>query len=306
MDLLDKSIILEQMNNSRISCQELAKKYNSTRGVVLKRINKLEEKGVIMEYSAWYSLAMVDAEFVFGHVKINQQLEKEAIVRELVQHPMIHAVIPLVTGDIIFHGNVVGSEGLSELGSSIRILGNVKDVELHLIQSDRGSKVELKRIHLQVLSGLFSDSRLSIAEIARRTKLSRRRVKRALDEIESGGGIVFAIARNPALGHGLSFYAKINWDERKSDAKKLVERIQKEFPEETWESYISASASVLFTRFFVEHIKEVETISNELSRFGEIKEFETLVFYPARISSVLTRDRLAEDIVNAGFDICKR
>jgi len=304
MDLLDKSIILELMTNSRVSCQELAKKYNSTRGVVRKRVNKLKERGVILEYSAWYSLAMVDAEFVFGHVKIKHQLGREDIVRDLVQHPMIHAVIPLATGDIIFHANVIGTNGLSELGSSIRTLENVDEVELHLIQFDRGKKVELKKTHLQVISALFSNSRVPVAEISRMTKLSPRRVKRALDEIESGGGIVLAIARNPALGSGLSFYAKIRWDERKSDAKKLIERIERRFPAETWESYISASDSVLFTRFFVEHIKDAETISNELSRFEEIKALETLVFYPARISSVLTRDRLGEDIVNAGFEIC--
>jgi len=304
MDLLDKSIILELMTNSRVSCQELAKKYNSTRGVVRKRVNKLEEKGVILEYSAWYSLAMVDAEFVFGHVKIKHQLGREDIVRDLVQHPMIHAVIPLATGDIIFHANVIGTNGLSELGSSIRTLENVDEVELHLIQFDRGRKVELKKTHLQVMSALFSNSRISVAEISRMTHLSPRRVKRALDEIESGGGVVLAIARNPALGSGLSFYAKISWNERKSDAKKLIERIEGRFSAETWESYISASDSVLFTRFFVEHIKDVEAISNELSRFEEIKALETLVFYPARISSVLTRDRLGEDIVNAGFEIC--
>lgn len=306
MDLLDKSIILELMTNSRVSCQELAEKYNSTRGVVRKRINKLKEKGVIYEYSAWYSLAMVDAEFVFGHVKVNQQLGREDLVKDLVQHPMIHAVIPVVTGDIVFHANAVGTDGLSELGSSIRRFDNVDEVELHLIQFDRGRKVELKKIHFNVLSALFDNSRISVAEIARRTDLSPRRVKRALDEIVSGGGIVLAIARNPALGTGLSFYAKISWDERKSDAEKLVDRIEKEFPVETWESYISASDSVLFTRIFVEHIKDVEAISNMLSKFYEVKTLETLVFYPARISSILTRDKLGEDIAKAGFDVCRR
>lgn len=304
MDLLDKSIILELMTNSRVSCQELAEKYNSTRGVVRKRINRLKDKGVIYEYSAWYSLAMINAEFVFGHVKVSQQLGKDALLEVLVQHPMIHAVIPTATGNILFHANTVGTDGLSELGSSIRKLDNVDEVELHLIQTDRGEKVELKKIHLQVLSALFSDSRISVSEIARKTGLSPRRVKRTLGEIESGSGVVLAIARNPALGSGMSFYIKIRWDERLTDAKKLVERIKKEFPVETWESYISASEALLFTRFFVGHIKDAEIVSSKLSKYEEIKALETLVFYPARISPIMTRDRLQEDIVNAGFDIC--
>jgi len=304
MDLLDKSIILELMTNSRISCQEIAEKYNSTRGVVRKRINKLAESGVIHEFSTWYSLAMIDAEFVFGHVKVLQQREKEILFRELIQHPMIYVVIPLTTGNVIFHGNVIGTDGLSKLGSYIRKLENVDELELHLIQSDRGRKVELKRPHLQVLSALFENSRITVAEIARKTSLSPRRVKRALDEIISGAGIVLAIARNPALGSGLSFYTKIKWNERESSAKQLINRIEQEFPVETWESYISASDSVFFTRFFVEHIKDVEKISNALSGFKEIETAETLLFYPARISSIPTRDRLKEDIIKAGFDVC--
>ncbi|MFW9908397.1 MAG: winged helix-turn-helix transcriptional regulator [Candidatus Thorarchaeota archaeon] len=304
MDLLDKSIILELMTNSRISCQEIAEKYNSRRGVVRKRISKLEERSVIQEYSAWYSLAMVDAEYVFGHVRVTQEGKREDLVRELVQHSMVHAVIPLATGDILFHAIVVGTNGLSELGSYIRKLENVNKVELHLIQVDRGKKVELKKIHLQVLSVLFQNSRISVAEIARKSSLSPRRVKRVLDEIVTGAGIVLAIARNPALSSGLSFYTKIGLDERLSDAKRLIERIERAFPVETWESYVSASDSILFTRFFVDHIKDAEKISNELSKYNEIKTLETLVFYPARISSILTRDRLREDIVNAGFDVC--
>ncbi|MFX1607277.1 MAG: hypothetical protein ACFFDD_15430, partial [Promethearchaeota archaeon] len=123
------------------------------------------------------------------------------------------------------------------------------------------------------------------------------------DEIVSGGGVVLAIARNPALGSGLSFYTKIRWDERKSDAKRLIDRIESEFSKETWESYISASDSVMFTRLFVEHIKDAEIVSNTISEFEAVKELETLVFYPARISSILTRDRLGEDICRAGFEI---
>ena len=72
MDLLDKSITLELMFNSRMSCQDLAKRCNSSRGVVRKRIKSLAEIGVIEHFTLWYSLAMVDAYFVLGHIKIKK------------------------------------------------------------------------------------------------------------------------------------------------------------------------------------------------------------------------------------------
>ncbi len=136
MDILDKSIILELMSDSRVSCQQLADKYGSSRGVVRKRINKLKESGVIQHYSAWYSLAMIDAVFVLGHVRLSQQLSREEIVGQLDKHAMIHAVIPVATGDILFHAIVVGIDGLADLGSSIRKLDDVEDVfHLHLTSS---------------------------------------------------------------------------------------------------------------------------------------------------------------------------
>ncbi|MHA2312471.1 MAG: winged helix-turn-helix transcriptional regulator [Candidatus Thorarchaeota archaeon] len=303
MDLLDKSIILELMTDSRVSCQELADRYGSSRGVVRKRINKLQERGVIQQYTAWYSLAMMEATFVLGHVRLSQQLSREEIVKQLDKHPLIHAVVPTATGDILFHSIVVGVDGLAELGSSIRKLDDVDDVELHLIQSDRGRKVELKNIHLNVLAVLIENSRLSVAEISRRTGLSPRRIKKSLDEIVTDGGIVLAIARNPALGSGVSFYMRIVWDEKKADVQNIMKHMEQTFPAEIWESYVSASDSVLFTRFSVEHIKEVERVSNAISQFEEVKALETLVIFPARISMIISRARLREDILNAGFDI---
>ena len=145
---------------------------------------------------------------------------------------------------------------------------------------------------------------MSGSEIARRTGLSPRRVRRLLHEIISSKGVVFGIARNPARGSGINFYLKIVWDDKVSNAQNLIKKIQAIYPEATWESYISLSAPVFFTKFVVEHIKETESISNLISEFDEVKSLETLVLYPARISSILARECLRKDILEAGYEIC--
>jgi DNA-binding Lrp family transcriptional regulator len=292
------------MYNCRISCRELAEKYNSSRGVVRKRIKKLVNLGVIEHFTVWYSPAMIDANDVFGHIRLGMNVEREKIHRALEENPMIHGVAPVTNGDIIILAVTIGVDGLADLGSSIRRLEGVEEAELHLIQSDRGKKVDMKKTHLRVLSALVQNSRLSGAEIARRTGMSPRRVRKILNEIMSGGGIVFGIARNPAHGTSLNIYLKTRWDEKKTSYQSIIEKMQQQFPEATWESYPSASDPVLFTRFVVEHIKDLETISNSVAAFDGVKTVETLVFYPARISSILTRERLIEDVIRAGFEIC--
>ena len=301
MDLLDKSIILELMHNCRVSCQDLAKRCNSSRGVVRKRIKALEEIGVIEHFALWYSFAMVDAYFVLGHIKIKKMVEREKLLNMLEQNAMIHAVIPVASGDVVIHAVVVGIDGLSSLGSSIRKIDGVNEADLHLIQYNRGKKVELKKIHLRILAVLFRNSRLSGAEIARRTGLSPRRVRRILNEIITSEGIVFSIARNPARGSGINFYLKIIWDDKITNSQNLKEQFKLLFPEAIWESYISVSSPVLFTRFVVQHIKDVEVISNSASEIEGIKSIEPLVFYPARITSILSRELLKEDILKAGY-----
>ncbi len=304
MDLLDKSIILELMYNSRASCQDLAERFSSSRGVVRKRIERLQDIGVIEHFTAWYSLAMIEANLVLSHITTDQQTEKVEILGSLEQNPMIHVVIPTVTNDVVVHAEAIGLDGLSNLGVSIRKLRGVDKAELHPIQFNRGRKFEMKRIHLRVMSALFLNSRLSGAEIARRTALSPRSVRRALNEIVAGQGIIFGIARNPGAESGLHFYVKTTWDDRKTEAEAIIKKTQQIFPEATWESYVSACNPTLFTRFFVRYAKDAERISSAISGFEGVESIENLVLYPARVTSSLSRERLKDDILNAGFSFC--
>ncbi len=304
MDLLDKSIILELMYNSRASCQNLAEKFSSSRGVVRKRIERLQDIGVIEHFTAWYSLAMIEANLVLSHITTDQQTEKDEILRNLERNPMIHAVIPTVSHDFVVHAEAISLDGLSNLGVSIRKLRGVNKAELHPIQFNRGKKFEMKKIHLRVMSALFLNSRLSGAEIARRTALSPRSVRRALNEIVAGQGIIFGIARNPGAESGLHFYVKTTWDDRKTEAGAIIKQTQQIFPEATWESYVSACSPTLFTRFFVGYAKDAERISSAISGFEGVESIENLVLYPARVTSSLSRERLKDDILNAGFSFC--
>ena len=301
MDLLDKSIVIELMFNSRISCQDIAEKYNSSRGIVRKRIKKLQEIGVIEHFTAWYSFAMVDANYVFGHISLDKTADKENVLKFLEKNSMIFVVIPMTSVDVVVHSTAIGIDGISELGSSIRKLDGVEEAELHIIQVNRGKKTELKKTHLRVLSVLFKNSRLSSTEIARKTGLSPRRVRRIIDEIITDGAVVLGTVINPAAGSGINFYAKTRWDERKSDSKTIAQKTKEIFPIAIWESYTSVSEPVMFTRFVVEHIKDVERISDTITQLEGVTSNQTLVFYPARISSILTRERLKEDILGEGF-----
>lgn len=303
MDLLDKSIILELMFNCRMSSQELADKYNSTRSVVRKRIKKLKEIGVIQKFSMWYSFEMIDGYFVFCHIRLKDSAKKKIVYSALENNPMIHVIIPTVTRDVIIHGMVIGVNGLSQLGTALRSIEGIHNVEMHLLQGERRKLTPLKNIHFRVLAPLLENSRLSGSEISRRTGLNPRRVRRIMDEINASGCVIFGLERNPILGTGIHFYMRVSWIDSKATYCDIIDELKRRFPESVWESYVSASEPIFYTRFAVEHLKDVEIIDNEVSELEEVESVEILILYPARISSIFARERLMEDIITAGYSI---
>tara|TARA_B100000315_G_C14557569_1_gene578923 strand:- start:1223 stop:1669 length:447 start_codon:yes stop_codon:yes gene_type:complete len=62
-DELDKKILKEYLDNSRLSSREIAKKIGISVGTVLARIRKLEKEGIIKNYSVTLDYSKLSYEF---------------------------------------------------------------------------------------------------------------------------------------------------------------------------------------------------------------------------------------------------
>ncbi|MFX0078197.1 MAG: winged helix-turn-helix transcriptional regulator [Candidatus Hermodarchaeota archaeon] len=315
MDLVDKSILLELSANCRISYQSLANKLDLTVNAIKKRIAKLTETGVIQRYCVYLSLAMLDAEILLAIIKTDGTRTEDDFLDELGANPMVYGASYLVNWDVLLFAEYVGSDGLAKLGKFLRQHENVKEVEMHTLQSEKGSKGEFSRSDLKVLRCLAEDARMSVAEIARQTGLTPKRVRKIIQKMLGEGGstpewaiektsigdyrtsqacIHFRLWWDLNAAGGTAFLIRIGWDEGKGSLGEIVDWLKKEFPIEFWYAYALASEPTMFTVYVVEHLREADQICKRIQQGPHVNTIEAIFGYPGLKYKSLRETRLEE------------
>ncbi|MFX1368063.1 MAG: winged helix-turn-helix transcriptional regulator [Promethearchaeota archaeon] len=269
MDLTDKGILGDLVENCRITYEELARKYGLSANAVKRRIHKLEECGVITGYIIRFSLAMVDAEFLYGVIYTDGSQDEVQFVDMIGASPSVVAAAAYTDGTYVFLAEYKNSVELMELGAFLRRLGGVQSVELHTLVASKGNKMELSQLHRIILKHLTEDPRMTIADLARRTGFSARRVRRHVVELVESNAVLFTVGLELDEAGSIPYLARILWDERKVTHDVVVDWLREQYPRSLWEWYVSVSEPVVFCLFTAEHLNEVE----ELVRNVRNKEY---------------------------------
>ena len=140
VDLIDKNILFELLQNSRTPYQNIANKLSLSVNAVKKRIDKLKKTGIIRDYTISPSLSMIDAENILAIITTKEPTPDDGFLDTLGANPMIYAASVLTDGDVLCFGQYVGSKGLDEFGRFLRQLDDVTNVELHTILTEKGGK----------------------------------------------------------------------------------------------------------------------------------------------------------------------
>jgi DNA-binding Lrp family transcriptional regulator len=238
----------------------LARKYSLSANAVKRRIQKLEECGVITGYVIRFSLAMVDAEFLYGVIYTDGSQDEVQFVDMIGASPSVIAAAAYTDGTYVFLAEYKNSVELMELGAFLRRLGGVQSVELHTLVASKGSKLEISDSHRLVLKHMAEDPRMTIADLARRTGFSARRVRRLVTELEESDAVKFTVGVELDEAGSIPYLARILWDERKVTHDVVVEWLREQYPRSLWEWYVSVSEPVIFCLFTAEHLNEVEDL----------------------------------------------
>ncbi len=294
IDPLDKAILSELGANCRVSYQTIADKNGISATAVKKRVEKLIESGVIVQFIVELNLAMIDGEFFLALIQTDASVAEEKFIATLGPHHMISEVGALTGGMYIAFGTYIGSEGLMEIGKFLRTLKSVKGVEIHTLLFPKGMKFKLKHLHRRVLTQLLDDPRTPVTKIAKETGLAARTVSRAIDEILKSESVRLSIRWNLNATDSITFLSKIVWDEEKTNLGSLMDWLRREFPVEFWEPLISAGSPALFPAFVVDSLRDVERITNKLQHADFITSVVTLIGKPSRSFYDLRRYCLEE------------
>ncbi|MFW9926856.1 MAG: winged helix-turn-helix transcriptional regulator [Candidatus Thorarchaeota archaeon] len=299
---MDKRILLSLDENCRMSYQSLADMLGVTANAVKKRIDRLIETGVIEEFSIVLRPAMMGSDYLIALVSTDGTEDEEKLIEQLGSHLMIIQVGQLVTGSdrlYFLHCEYLGAEGLRDVGSFLRTLDTVTNIELHTILTKPGEKFEIKNLHLRVLKHLLKDARMQVSEISEKSGLTSRRVSRAIQEMQNSNAFWFAVRWNLSLGQNAEFYLKIEYAEQVSRMDEIDEWLRERFPDEYWFSFCSAIEPILFAKFVTEHFRDAEEISRFTKNAPFSKSVDVLLSYPVKKFPRLGKIKIEEMIQDA-------
>ena len=301
MDPLDRSIFDALDVNCRLSYEELARKHDITPNAVRKRVLKLLDSGVIIEFMVLLSESQIDANYLVAILKMDGTQDDAQLTQQLTSNRMIFVVLPLSNGDFIIHAMYQGAEGLSSLGRFLRGLDGVESVEMQTTVIDRGKKIDFSKTQLKVLNCLFDDPRMSISDVAKQTSMSARRVRRTIDELEESGAVKWSLLWNPNAGGYITCLVRSMYDEKEIVYEGIDEWCRTTFPKEYFYSHRFAAEPSTISVFQVDRITELEQFYRAFKNIPGVKKVTTYIYFTATVTQPLSNLVLYEQLVEAGL-----
>ncbi len=301
MDLIDKGILSDLTRNCRVTYQEMAGKYGVSANAIRKRILKLEGSGVIDQYGIALSPAMTDADYAFGVLQTDGSHDEQEFVEMIGQNQYVSAASSYTGGIYLLIAEFTSMDELHQISSFLRSLEGVDEVEIHTLVIDRGSKVQLGQLALRILAQLNVDPRMPIVEVAEKTGMTARRVRRVIKELTSGQGVRFRALLELGAADSIPFIARIHWDDSKTTHDKFSSWLNRSFQMPLWEVFISASEPTFFCLFTAGNLTETEAITREIRRNEHVKSIRVFVSIYHKYFPALGQFKLLELIGETGL-----
>ena len=238
-----------------------------TANAVKKRVQKLIDTGVIAQFTAELTPAMVNGENFLAIVFTDGQENEDELIQLMGSHILVREVGVLSGSAYLVMGTHIGSETLRDFGSFLRGIDSVRSVELHSLVKDalHGRTTELTKLQLRVLRCLSENPRMPTKEISEHSGLTVRRTRIVINSLLESGAVFLGIRWNLSAGEGFVFLLKINWDEKSGSLEDLLVFIGEKFPVEFYGPLVSATEPMVFAVFVVKQFKDADLISKKVA-----------------------------------------
>lgn len=298
LDAIDRTIIQMAYANCRISYEALARVVKLTPNAVKNRVHNLIDNRVLSQFLITYAPGAIDAESYQAIVLTTGNENPDDFVDIMGTSPMIGHISTLATvngGAYLLWGEFIGTEMLHEVSTFLRNLDEVEDVDLYVVLANHESLTgEFSNLHIKVLQVLRENPLMQISEIAQKTNISPKTVRRALREITDGGKVKFIGRPDLAAGSLVNIHIRMYWNEKKISLENLLKWLNEKYPIEFWSPFTSATEPMMIAEFVVEDLQEAERISSELHQTDFIESSTTMVAFSSAKFSYLSQIRLNE------------
>ena len=301
MDSIARGVILDLRRNCRTSLKRLSDKYGVSPNAIRKRITNLEQKGVIGGYTVELSRAMMDSEIMFTLIYTDKSIDEDTFAEMVFAHPLVIRVHYDSFGSCIVQAEFSRAHQMNELSSFFRRLESVTEVEVHTLPLPRGQKNDLTNLQLRILAPLLNNPRMRIAEIAKHTSLTARRVRRTLNELIESESILFTIKMYLTSSDASYIAYRLRWDSKIISPIEIEDILREKFPEEFWRLNYSAADPIIWCDFLIGSNRVSEIIVQEMRKIPSVEVRNTILVYPHKKSRSLRHESLRKIVEEAGY-----
>lgn len=285
VDETDHLILKELDRNCRLSYRELAKRIQLSTTAVMKRLKAMEDDGTIMHYMVIPSSAMLGTGGYMVIIHTHGRENSEELIRNIgeLQETIIVGELASSRGrSYVATGQYIGSERLQEIARFFRALEGVEDVELHQTKRlavSEGYKMDLTDHHLLVLRSLRKDARMQVNEIASESGLTRRRVRKILQELLESGAFRFVIRAHLGLKRTTESIIRVRYDSSESGVRQFNQWIENIDDRGFFDVFSSITEPIAFCWFSCEDIQDLREVLKRVEALPFIETSTPLVVY---------------------------
>jgi DNA-binding Lrp family transcriptional regulator len=285
MDETDWRILEALEGNCRLSYRELAKRVHLSTTAVMKRLKAMEKEGTIMHYMVIPSSAMIGTGGYMVIIHTHGRENSEELIRsigELQETIIVGELVSSRGRSYVATGQYIGSERLQEIARFFRALEGVEDVELHQTKRlavSKGYKMDLTNHHLLVLRSLRKDARMQVNEIASESGLTRRRVRKILQELLESGAFRFVTRVHLGLKRTTESIIRVRYDSSESGVRQFNQWIENIDNRGFFDVFSSITEPVAFCWFQCEDIQDMHRILKKIETQPFIETSTPLVIH---------------------------
>ncbi|MFX1245093.1 MAG: winged helix-turn-helix transcriptional regulator [Promethearchaeota archaeon] len=308
LDMTDKRLLAELSLNCRQSYQTLARKLGLTVNAIKKRVDKLLESGVIVRFTVALCCTRYGLTQLAITLSTDGNENKVALIQQLGDTRQLTHVVNIIEGRYVSVAQVSGVEELLDLERTLRGIDHVTQVEINRYHVASGAITSLgqkpcvpatdsqaltfTKLQKQVLRCLVDDARMPVVEIARQSKLTPKRVRSVLKELQTSGNIHFTHRMVLGAGEDFDCIVKVGYNPGQGGPLEIVEWFKERYPLEHWHSHWPLEEPEVWNKLVVTDLRTVEEISEAVKELPMVQSVETLIYHAMRIFPAPNETRL--------------
>jgi len=295
LDSQDWALIWALEKDPRVSYHTLAKSLGVSPNTVKNRIRKRREQRMLGGGYAVLSREMVGVEDIIAVITTDGTEKGAEFMKEIATYPSSCEIYR--TGDRRYElwAMVTGTSEALGLNKTLEKLKSVIHVEMRPIvfvfphmppdyfMNTRGKKVTFSYNQLHVLRWLCQNIRMPVSDLAKRTRLTARRVRKIISEIQWGGGVHLANGYDPFALGDMEYRLKIWFDSDQITGRDFAHVLAKQYPNEFWWSSVTTNEPILDVGLIINDANQVPPIIQEIKTTPNITALEDFVTYPRTV-----------------------